>query len=62
MKRWGLRGASVSHEQKHDTGTNVTQPLKPQCFIPVVSTRFYYYIECFLSKILILNLFLSYFK
>jgi len=26
MKRWGLRGASVSHEKKHDTGTNATQP------------------------------------
>jgi len=24
MKRWGLRGASVSHEKKHDTGAKVT--------------------------------------
>jgi hypothetical protein len=36
MKRWGLRGASVSHDKKHDTGANATQPPNPQCFIPVV--------------------------
>lgn len=32
MKRWGLRGASVSHDKKHDTGANATQQPKPQCF------------------------------
>jgi hypothetical protein len=41
MKRWGLRGASVSHDKKHDTGANVTQPPNPQCFIPVVICRYY---------------------
>jgi len=41
MKRWGLRDASVSHDKKHDTGANATQPLNPQCFIPVVGNRFY---------------------
>jgi hypothetical protein len=33
MKRWGLRGASVSHDKKHDTERNATQPPNPQCFM-----------------------------
>jgi hypothetical protein len=36
MKRWGLRGASVSHDKKHDTGANAALQTNPQCFIPVV--------------------------
>jgi hypothetical protein len=33
MKRWGLRGAKLSHDKKHDTGENATQPPNPQCFM-----------------------------
>jgi len=50
MKRWGLRGASVSHEKKHDTGANATQPPNPQCFIPVVSGSLFLFFCQFVSQ------------